>query len=131
MNMNIVLFDGVCNLCNKTVLFLIKQDKNNHLHFAAMQTIAGESIIKKHAVKTNFRSVVFIKDELVFYKSDAVIEIIKQLSGWPRIVMIGLIFPRFLRNWIYDLVANNRYKFFGKQASCSMPSKANEHKFIN
>lgn len=131
MNMNIVLFDGVCNLCNKTVLFLIKQDKNNHLHFAAMQTIAGESIIKKHAVKTNFRSVVFIKDELVFYKSDAVIEIVKQLSGWPRIAMIGLIFPRFLRNWIYDLVANNRYKFFGKQASCSMPSKANKHKFIS
>jgi predicted DCC family thiol-disulfide oxidoreductase YuxK len=128
--MNIVLFDGVCNLCNKTVLFLIKHDKKNNLHFAAQQTSVGESIMKLHTVKPNCRSVVFIKDEFVYYKSDAIIEIAKLLSGWPRIAILGLIFPKFLRNWIYDLIANNRYKLFGKQSICSVPSKINEHKFI-
>ncbi len=129
--MNIVLFDGICNLCNKTVLFLIKHDKNNNLHFAAQQTSVGEKLMKQHNVKQDCQSVVFIKDEMIFYKSDAIVEIVKLLSGWPRIAMLGLIFPKFLRNWIYDLVANNRYKIFGKQATCSMPSKANEYKFIS
>ena len=128
--MNIVLFDGICNLCNKTVLFLIKHDKNNNLHFAAQQTSVGEKLMKQHNVKHDCQSVVFIKDEMIFYKSDAIVEIVKLLSGWPRIAMLGLIFPKFLRNWIYDLVANNRYKIFGKQVTCSMPSKANEYKFI-
>lgn len=129
--MNIVLFDGICNLCNKTVLFLIKHDKNNCLHFAAQQTYAGEKIMKQHAIIEDCKSVVFIKDEYVYYKSDAIIEISKLLSGWPRIGIIGYLFPKFLRNGIYDLVANNRYKLFGKQKTCSMPSKANEHKFIS
>ena len=81
-------------------------------------------------VKQDSRSVIFIKENLVYYKSDAIIEITKLLSGWPRIAILAIIFPKFLRNWVYDLVAQNRYKFFGKQSTCFVPSKANEHKFI-
>ncbi len=128
--MNIVLFDGLCNMCNKTVLFLIKFDKKNNLHFAAQQTNAGAKIMNQYLIKQDARSVIFIKENLVYYQSDAIIEIAKLLSGWPRIAILAIIFPKFLRNWVYDLVANNRYKFFGMQTSCSTPSKVNEHKFI-
>ena len=113
------------------MLFLIKYDKNNNIHFASNQTKAGETIMKQYLVNHDCRSVILIKDGLVYYKSDAIIEIAKLVSGWPRIALIGVIIPQFLRNWIYDLVANNRYKIFGKQAVCSIPSKTNEHKFIN
>jgi len=130
IKMNIVLFDGLCNMCNKTVLFLIKFDKKNNLHFAAHQTNAGAKIMNQYLVNQDARSVIFIKENLVYYQSDAIIEIAKLLSGWPRIAILAVIFPKFLRNWAYDLVANNRYKIFGKQMNCSIPSKANEHKFI-
>lgn len=129
--MNIVLFDGICNLCNNTIIFLIKHDKKNKLHFAAQQTNAGERLMKQYHVLQDAQSVVFIKDKFVYYKSDAIIEIAKQLSGWPRIAIIGSIFPIFLRNWIYDLIANNRYKLFGKKSACFMPRKAIENKFIS
>lgn len=129
--MNIVLFDGVCNLCNKTVLFLINHDQNNNLHFAAQQTIAGERLMKQHFVIQDARSVVFIKDEFVYYKSEAIIEISKLLSGWPRIVMIGWIIPKFIRDWMYDLIANNRYKLFGRKNACPIPTDAITHKFIS
>jgi len=130
IKMNIVLFDGLCNMCNKTVLFLIKFDKKNNLHFAAQQTYAGAKIMNQYLVNQDARSVIFIKENLVYYQSDAIIEIAKLLSGWPRIAILAIVFPKFLRNWAYDLVANNRYKIFGKQMNCSIPSKANEHKFI-
>jgi len=129
--MNIVLFDGHCNLCNKTVLFLIKFDKKNNLNFAAQQTNAGVKIMNQYLVKQDTRSVIFIKENLVYYQSDAIIEIAKLLSGWPRIGILAAIFPKFLRNWVYDLVAQNRYKIFGKQSVCAIPAKSIEHKFIN
>lgn len=128
--MNIVLFDGVCNLCNNTVLFLIKHDSNNQLHFAAQQTTAGQNILKEYGINENCQSVIFIKNDLTYYKSDAIIEICKLLTGWPRIFIAGSIFPKFFRNWIYNIFAKYRYKVFGKNDVCSMPSKLNEHKFI-
>jgi predicted DCC family thiol-disulfide oxidoreductase YuxK len=129
--MNIILFDGVCNLCNSTVMFLIKHDKNNQLHFAAQQTSAGERIIKQYHINDNHQSVIIIKNELVYFKADAIIEIGKLLTGWPRILLVGVILPAFFRNWLYDLIAKNRYKFFGKREICSVPSKELEHKFIS
>jgi predicted DCC family thiol-disulfide oxidoreductase YuxK len=129
--MNIVLFDGVCNLCNNTIIFLIKHDKKNKLHFAAQQTNAGERLMKQYHVLQDAQSVVFIKDKFVYYKSDAIIEIAKLLSGWPRIARIGWMVPRFLRDWIYDLIANNRYKIFGKKKTCALPAEAVTHKFIS
>jgi predicted DCC family thiol-disulfide oxidoreductase YuxK len=129
--MNIVLFDGLCNLCNNTVLFLIKFDKNNNLHFAAQQSNAGIKIMNQFLVKQDARSVIFIKENIVYYKSDAIIEIAKLLSGWPRVAILAIVFPKFFRNWVYDLVAQNRYKIFGKQTVCTVPSKANEYKFLH
>jgi len=128
--MNIVLFDGVCNLCNSTVLFLIKYDKNNYLHFAAQQSISGKNLMEEFNIAGDKKSVIFIKEGNVFYKSDAIIEIAKLIKGWPRIIKYTGIFPKGFRNAVYDLIANNRYLLFGKRDSCSVPSEINRKKFL-
>lgn len=120
--MNIILFDGVCNLCNKLVLFLIKHDKNCVFQFSPLQTSAGEKLIHQYHLLNDNKSVILIKDGIVFYKSDAIIEIAKKMTGWPQLLKYGYLFPKFLRDRIYDLIAKNRYYLFGKQASCPIPS---------
>jgi len=128
--MSIVLFDGVCNLCNSTVLFLIKHDTNNQLRFCAQQTEAGKNIMLQNNIATNNNSVIFIKERKVYDKSDAIIEISKLLTGWPSILQYGRIVPKWFRNFIYDLIAKNRYRIFGKRNECAIPSEANKVKFL-
>jgi len=128
--MNIVLFDGVCNLCNNQVSLLIKYDKNNIFQFAAMQTPGGEKIIKEYHLLDDRKSIILIKDGIVFYKSDAIIEIAKQISGWPHILKYGFLFPKFLRDGIYNIIAKNRYYLFGKQQTCPIPSEDKIKRFI-
>ena len=128
--MNIILFDGVCNLCGNSVSLLIKYDKNNIFRFAAMQTKAGENIIQEYHILNDRKSIILIKERTVFYKSDAIIEIAKQITGWPSILKYGFLFPKFLRDGIYDLIAKNRYFLFGKKESCSIPSEKDSKRFI-
>jgi len=128
--MNIILFDGVCNLCGNMVSFLIKYDKNNIFHFAALQTKAGERIMQEYLILNDRKSIILIKDGVVFYKSDAIIEIAKQITGWPSILKYGYLCPKFLRDGIYDLIAKNRYYLFGKKETCSIPSEKDSKRFI-
>jgi len=128
--MSIVLFDGVCNLCNSTVLFLIKHDTNNQLKFSAQQTEAGKSIMLQNNIATNNNSVIFIKETKVYDKSDAIIEIAQLLTGWPSILQYGRIVPKWFRNFMYDFIAKNRYRIFGKRNECTIPSEANKIKFL-
>ncbi len=128
--MNIVLFDGVCNLCNSTVLFLIKHDTNNQLNFSAQQTEAGKNIMLQNNIAIDNNSVIFIKETKVYDKSDAIIEIAKLLTGWPSILQYGRIVPKWFRNFLYDLIAKNRYRIFGKRNECAIPSEANKVKFL-
>jgi predicted DCC family thiol-disulfide oxidoreductase YuxK len=128
--MNIVLFDGVCNLCNSTVLFLIKHDNNNQLRFSAQQTEAGKNIMLQNNIATNNNSVIFIKETKVYDKSDAVIEIAKLLKGWPSIFQYIFILPKRFRDFFYDLIAKNRYRIFGKRNECAIPSESNQFKFL-
>jgi len=128
--MNIILFDGVCNLCNQSVSLVIKYDKNNIFQFAAMQTKAGEKVINEYRLLENRKSIILVKEGLVFYKSDAVIEIAKQLNGWPSILKFSFVFPKFLRDGMYDIIAKNRYYLFGKKETCAIPSEKDNHRFI-
>lgn len=128
--MNIVLFDGVCNLCNSTVLFLIKQDTHHNLHFSAQQTEVGKKLMLSHHIVNDKNSVILISEDQVFYKSDAIIEIAKLLTGWPKILQYGKVLPKWLRNFLYDLIAKNRYRIFGKRNECAIPSEANKVKFL-
>ena len=129
--MNIIVFDGICNFCNRIVQIIIRHDPSNQIHFAAQQSEAGEKLIKELAIKESSNSVLFVKDGLVYYKSDAVIEIAKLLSGWPSIFKYSIIVPRFLRNAIYRLVAANRYRLFGKQTTCMVPKEEDKKRFLN
>jgi len=127
---NIILFDGVCNLCNNSVSFLIKYDKNNIFKFVALQTSAGQSIIHQYGLLNEGKSVILIKDGIVYYKLDAVIEIAKQIKGWPRIFKYGCLFPKFFRDGIYNLIAKNRYFLFGRKETCAIPSEKDKERFI-
>jgi predicted DCC family thiol-disulfide oxidoreductase YuxK len=128
--MNIIVFDGVCNFCNRIVQIIIRHDPSAQIHFAAQQSEAGEKLIKDHAIKESSNSVLFVKDGLVYYQSDAVIEIAKLLKGWPIIFKYGIIVPRFLRNTIYKLIAANRYAIFGKQDQCMVPNEEDRVRFV-
>ena len=129
--MNIVLFDGVCNLCNSTILFLIKHDTNHNLHFSATQTESGKKLMRHYNILDEEKSVFFIKEGIVFSKSNAVIEIAKQITGWPHIFKYGNLFPAFIRDGFYNLIAKNRYALMGTRDSCSVPSKDHIERFLH
>lgn len=128
--MNIIVFDGVCNFCNRIVRIIIRHDPSAQIHFTAQQSEAGEKLMREISIKENSNSILFVKDGLVYYKSDAVIEIAKLLSGWPSILQYSIIIPRFIRNFIYELVAANRYRIFGKQVQCMVPKEKDIGRFL-
>ena len=128
--MNIIVFDGVCNFCNRIVQIIIRHDPSAQIYFAAQQSEAGEKLMKDLAINENSNSVLFVKDGLVYYQSDAVIEIAKLLNGWPSLFKYTIIVPRFIRNVIYKLIAANRYSIFGKQAQCMVPKEDDKGRFV-
>ena len=128
--MNIIVFDGVCNFCNRIVQIIIRHDPSAQIHFAAQQSEAGEKLLSDYKISTSASSVIFIKDRLVYEKSDAVIEIAKLLKGWPSLFKYTIIVPRFIRNVIYKLIAANRYSIFGKQAQCMVPKEDDKGRFV-
>jgi predicted DCC family thiol-disulfide oxidoreductase YuxK len=128
--MNIIVFDGVCNFCNRIVQIIIRHDPSVQIHFAAQQSEAGERLIKDLAIKESSNSVLFVKDGLVYYQSDAVIEIAKLLTGWPSLFKYSIIVPRFMRNAIYKIIASNRYAIFGKQDQCMVPKEEEKGRFL-
>lgn len=117
--MNIVLFDGICNLCNASVRFISRHDKDNKIQFASLQSEMANQLLSKLAIDNKNRdSIIFISDEKVFFKSNAAIEIAKLLNGFPRYLQYFRFIPRPIRDFVYGLIAKNRYRLFGK--SCSL-----------
>ena len=128
----IILFDGVCNLCNSSVQFIIKRDKNNVFRFAALQSEIGEKLVRERGIDTSkVDSIILIQPEVAYYvKSDAALRIAKSLSGiWP-VLGAFLWLPSGLRDLIYDLVARNRYRIFGKRDACMVPTPELKEKFL-
>ena len=124
--MNIVLFDGICNLCNASVRFIIKHDKKSKIQFASLQSETAKQLLLNKAIDTQkIDSIIFITDEMIFFKSDAAIEIAKMLDGFPNYLKYFQFIPRAIRDIVYDLIAKNRYRLFGK--SCAIgPSNQNK-----
>ena len=130
-NSKIILFDGICNFCNYWVNFIIDHDKQNIFKFAALQSEKGRELLDKFELpKDDFDSFILISQNKVYKKSSAAFEIAKQLNGWPKIIIPFGILPHSLTDLIYDLVAKNRYKFFGKKDSCRIPTKEEKSKFL-
>jgi predicted DCC family thiol-disulfide oxidoreductase YuxK len=127
--MNIIVFDGVCNFCNRVVQIIIRHDPSAQIHFTAQQTEAGEKLLHQYSIKESISSVVFITKGAVYYQSDAVIEIAKLLTGWPTVFKYTIIVPRFFRNYIYQLIAANRYRLFGKLDQCMVPKEEDKKRF--
>lgn len=130
-NHKIILFDGVCNLCNSSVNFIIDRDKKNIFKFAALQSEAGQKILDKSGMnKNDFDSVVLVDENKFYSKSSAALKIVKEFPFLWKALYIFIIIPAPLRNFFYDLVAKNRYNWFGKKDSCRMPSPELKNKFL-
>ena len=132
-NKKLILFDGVCNLCNSAVQYIIKHDKKSLFMFTALQSDAGKKIIKIFNIDTEKVDSILLYNpakQAVHYKSDAALKIASQLGFPLNIMIVFLIVPPLIRNWVYDYIAKNRYKWYGKQASCWIPTPELKSRFL-
>jgi predicted DCC family thiol-disulfide oxidoreductase YuxK len=127
----IILFDGVCNLCNRSVTYVIQRDKKDVFRFAALQEAAGQALIATHGIDTSQTdSVILVDGEKVYVKSTAALKIARHLGGGYPLLYGFMIVPNFIRNWVYDYIAKNRYKWYGKKESCMIPTPELKAKFL-
>ncbi len=118
-----VLFDGVCNLCNGTVKTIVRFDRKGQFHFASLQSEYAQALIERHELQDFPESVILFYGGKCYYKSDAVMKM-ATLLGFPySLLVVGKVLPRAWRDAIYDLVARNRYRWFGKRESCMLPDE--------
>jgi predicted DCC family thiol-disulfide oxidoreductase YuxK len=127
----VILFDGVCNFCNFWVNYIIEKDKKDLFRFASLQSEFGQSILSKlNLAENDFDTFVLIESKKVFIRSTAALKVVKDITGWLKIVYPFIILPVFIRDLVYNLIAKNRYKFFGKSEFCRIPSEPEKSKFI-
>jgi predicted DCC family thiol-disulfide oxidoreductase YuxK len=132
----IVFFDGVCNLCQGSIRYLIKNDKKGVLKFASLQgDYAKDFIDQKDFVDQteihSMQSIMFFDGKNLYKKSTAVLKLSSLIGGWHKLLLLGYIIPRFLRDGLYNIVAKNRYRWFGKKDHCMLPSKELENRFLD
>jgi predicted DCC family thiol-disulfide oxidoreductase YuxK len=130
-NSKIILFDGVCNLCNGFVQLVIKNDAHQQFKFGSLQSKNVQPLLQKHNVSPNLKTVVFIDGSKVYFKSDAALNIIKYLKFPFNLLFFFKIVPTFLRNFFYDFIAKYRYRYFGKKDTCMLPTAELKHLFID
>lgn len=121
----IVLFDGVCNLCNGAVNVLLDLDKRKRLKFASLQSEYAKKLIQFHGLEQKIQgidSILFWDGKEIYTKSNAILEISGLLGGFWKILRVTYLIPKLIRDLFYDLIAKNRYKLFGKRESCRMPT---------
>lgn len=127
----VILFDGVCNFCNGAVNFTIKRDKHHTIKFAPLQSDIGKMLLLQYGLPENYSSsFLFIEKGKLFSRSTAALRVCRYLKGfWP--LCYGLIIiPAFIRNAVYDLIAKNRYKWFGQKAECMIPTPDVRARFL-
>jgi predicted DCC family thiol-disulfide oxidoreductase YuxK len=126
----VILFDGICNLCNGAVQFVINRDAGEKFRFASLQSSIGKTYLKQFELTADVYSIILIKNDRVFDKSSAALEIAKDLSGlWPAFYAFK-IFPKYIRDSIYDYIAAHRYKWFGKKDECMIPTPELKTRFL-
>lgn len=128
---SIIIFDGVCNFCNRTVNIILKHDKDNYFHFAPSQSNVAIEIMQQYRIDQKaITSVILLDNKNVYTKTDAVIQIATHLSGWPKLFSYIKFIPKPIRDFGYDLIANNRYRLFGKKAACMVPDTSIRDRFL-
>lgn len=133
----IVLYDGVCGLCNRLVRFILKRDVHDRFRFASLQSEFAETLLKKHGADSRDLDTFYVvighaqPEERVLMRSDAILHVASTLGSVWRLAAAGRILPKALRDWVYGVVARNRYRVFGKYESCPLPSPEHRSKFLD
>ena len=131
MSKSIILFDGVCNLCNGFVQFVIRMDPKAHFLFASLQSEEGRALLKQHGISEDLETVVLISNGKAYTESDVALEAGWILGGiWRPFYILKWVFPRPLRNIIYRWIARNRYRWFGKKDQCMIPTPELRSRFL-
>lgn len=132
----IILYDGVCGLCNRLNQFLLKRDKTDRLRFASLQSDFARDLLTRHGLDASDLDTVYVvvdhgkANERVLARSDAVLHALGELGGPWNITRLARVLPRFIRDTAYKVVALNRYRVFGKYEICMMPEERFKHKFV-
>jgi predicted DCC family thiol-disulfide oxidoreductase YuxK len=128
--MAIILFDGVCNLCNAFIRWIIQRDRRAHFKFAALQSEAGRGAISAYTIPEE-ETVLLVEDGSVYVKSEAALRIIRRLGWLGRLSPILRLIPRRMRDGVYDFVARNRYGWFGRRDRCMIPTDDVRPRFLD
>ena len=130
----VLLYDGVCGFCNKSVQLILDHDRKGPMRFAALQSDYGRAIIERHPELRGVDSVVFVEGhaggERIHIRSDAALKVAAYLGGFWKLFLAAKVLPRGLRDYLYDLFARNRYKFFGKYDTCMLPPPEVRSRFL-
>jgi predicted DCC family thiol-disulfide oxidoreductase YuxK len=128
----LLLFDGVCNLCNSSVQFVLERNKKENIQFASLQSDFGRKMLEQVNLSPDYTSsLVLIEEGKPYVKSDAALRLAKHLNGLWKLASVLLIFPKFIRNPVYNLIARNRYKWFGKKDACWIPEPKWKARFLD
>ena len=132
MDKPIILFDGVCNLCDSAVQFIIRRDKKNTFLFASLQSEMGQRILAQYNFPVDeLNSFILVENNKAYTRSTGALKVVKKLKGlWPLLYGF-MIVPKFIRNWVYNWVGRNRYKWFGKKEECMIPTPELKARFLN
>jgi predicted DCC family thiol-disulfide oxidoreductase YuxK len=126
-----ILFDGVCKLCTASVRFVIKRDKKKIFRFASLQSEFARSVILKKNISNSVKTIVLLKGDKIYLRSDAALEITRELNGlWPCLYFFKII-PRFIRDTVYNFISQHRYQWFGKTEECWLPSPDLNARFVD
>ncbi|WP_022953894.1 thiol-disulfide oxidoreductase DCC family protein [Leucothrix mucor] len=132
VNAQIVVFDGICNFCNSSVNFIIARDPEGKFSFAPMQGEAAKMLMKQHGIDNpDLDTFLLIKNGKLYQRTDAGLEIAKDLTGYWKYCRVFLILPAPLRDIFYRLLAKNRYRIFGKREVCMVPTPDVRERFLN
>jgi predicted DCC family thiol-disulfide oxidoreductase YuxK len=130
-NKPVILFDGVCNLCTGSVQFILKRDKEKKFLFASLQSNFGQNLLKQFNLPSiKFNSFILYQDKILYTRSTAALKMFQQLKGW-KWVKIFWVVPKFIRDAVYNLIANNRYKWFGQKKECWLPTPELRARFLD
>jgi predicted DCC family thiol-disulfide oxidoreductase YuxK len=132
MDQPVILFDGVCNLCNSAVQFIIKHDKKNIFRFASLQSETGQKLLDEYNLPLNeLNSFILIESNKAYSRSTGALRVATKLNGILSWLYVFIIIPKMFRDSIYDLVARNRYKWFGKKEECMIPTPELKARFLS
>jgi len=131
-NKKIILFDGVCNLCNGAVQFIIKRDRKDIFRYAALQSETGKKLIAERGIDTSkIDSIILIEPGVAYFtKSDAALYIGRNFGGLWKALVVFTWLPKSFRDFVYDIIAKNRYKWFGRKDACMIPTPELQAKFL-